>query len=461
MAHKQRKVLILSYIFPPFFSAGGSIRAVKFVKHLPARGWEPLVLTINDVREYDTQRKEGSQALLDEIPQEARVFRTGTAEPSQQLLETGRRLRQRNSIGAVIVNVLGAGRHWAIRHLLHPDRYIVWMPFALRTGRRIVRDERVDAIFATCPPHSMSIIGAALKLLTRRPLVLDFRDDWVGTPWYLANPKPTRWFHRQLETFAVRTADRVILVTDWSRNEFVSRYPDQWEGKFVHIPNGCDLEDFTSLERVDAGPDNSKFTILHTGLMSDANGWSRDPEPLFRAVASIREHRPDVASRLRISLVGHVSPAYRGLISTLGLTDIVREFGNVPHRKSIELMASADLLLAINSDNLPTVVPGKIYEYWAVKGPPILLLSHPGAAQTLVDEYRLGYVTDPYDVQAIKRVILEVYDKREAGHPRRLSSDGIANFDRKILTGQLAEVLSAISLQPPHSGSSREAAWHH
>ena len=38
-----RKVLMLSYVFPPFFSVGGSIRVVKFVKYLPALGWLPMV----------------------------------------------------------------------------------------------------------------------------------------------------------------------------------------------------------------------------------------------------------------------------------------------------------------------------------------------------------------------------------------------------------------------------------
>ncbi|MHB0875984.1 MAG: hypothetical protein ACYC5O_08070, partial [Anaerolineae bacterium] len=86
-AGAPRKVLMLTYVFPPFFSVGGSIRAVKFARYLPERGWLPLVLTIDDSKEYDTQRRQGSESLLAELPEQVRIFRTGAGEPSAALLE--------------------------------------------------------------------------------------------------------------------------------------------------------------------------------------------------------------------------------------------------------------------------------------------------------------------------------------------------------------------------------------
>ncbi|MBL7942913.1 MAG: hypothetical protein JNM00_09110 [Flavobacteriales bacterium] len=107
-------------------------------------------------------------------------------------------------------------------------------------------------------------------------------------------------------------------------------------------------------------------------------------------------------------------------------------------------MKSANLLLAINYEGWATLIPGKIYEYWAVGGPPILLLSCPGAAVNFVKEHNLGHSVDPYDVEGIQRAIVDVYEKWESGTPMKINTDGIEAFDRKTLTENLAQVLSTV-----------------
>ncbi len=84
----------------------------------------------------------------------------------------------------------------------------------------------------------------SLKLLTRKPLVLDYRDDWIDTPWFMAKPAISRKIEKILENRVVSLADKVILVTEWSMKAFQKRYPKQPKEKFNLIPNGCDLADF-------------------------------------------------------------------------------------------------------------------------------------------------------------------------------------------------------------------------
>ena len=45
----MNKVLFLSYYFPPM-GMGGTQRSAKFVKYLPAFNWEPVVITVKDVK---------------------------------------------------------------------------------------------------------------------------------------------------------------------------------------------------------------------------------------------------------------------------------------------------------------------------------------------------------------------------------------------------------------------------
>src|SRR6266849_4551814 len=41
----MRKILIVSYHFPPDAAVGG-MRPAKFAKYLPQFGWEPIILTV-------------------------------------------------------------------------------------------------------------------------------------------------------------------------------------------------------------------------------------------------------------------------------------------------------------------------------------------------------------------------------------------------------------------------------
>jgi glycosyltransferase involved in cell wall biosynthesis len=441
----MKKVLVLARVFPPFRSVGHSIRVVKFIKYLPALGWLPSVLTIDDRREYESDRKQGSETLLAEIPPEVPIYRTAAGEPSWKFLEKEREFGQRNWLTRVIAKVLGGTRRWGFRNLLVPDQSLLWLPFALQRGRQIVRSEGIDVIFATCPPHSATLIGAFLKLLTGKRLILDFRDDWIDTPWYHLKPAIVRLINRRMERWVVKLADKVVLVTDWSRKAFLDRYPTQPHDKFILVPNGCDLGEFPVLNPMMAMPRNPRFTILHAGWLNDSKSWSRSPAAVFQALRSILQRAPSLAEELNLAFTGVLPEGYRQLVKDLDLSAVVTELGFLPRDEFIRFMHASDILVVINYEGCATLIPGKIYEYWAVGGPPIILLSCPGAAASLVEQHSLGITVDHTDVAGIENAILAVYRQSKLGTPRRVSTAGIGRYDRKSLTRQLAQLLSTVS----------------
>lgn len=442
-----RRVLMLAYVFPPFFSIGGSIRAVKFIKYLPSLGWLPTILTIDDTKEHESQLRQGSEELLADIPQDVRIRRTASGEPSVELLERGRKARERSKLAAMLVNSLRGIRSAMGRYLLIPDEQITWLPFALRLGLRIVSEERVDVLFATCPPHAVAVIASTLKKVSGKPLVLDFRDDWIDTPRYRQKPLFVQWVERRLERWAVTTADRVITVSEWSQREFLHRYGDQRKEKFVFIPNGCDLSDFVLNKGGLGNAVHPCFTIVHAGLLTDAEDWTRSPASLFRALARILDTCPEIAAKIDVVFTGHLPKSYRDMADSMGLTATVRESGHLAQDAFLKLMRGADLLLTINYDGFATLIPGKIYEYWAVGSAPILLLSCPGAAQELVERRGLGMAVAPSDVEGIMGCILSAYRRREAGDPMKIATSGIERYDRRRLAEELARTLDNV-VQP-------------
>jgi len=440
----MKKVLMIARIFPPFSIVGHSIRVVKFIKYLPALGWLPIVLTIDDQKEYETMHKVGSETLLKEIQHQVNIFRTTAGEPSLKFIERERVFGQRNWLTRVIVKVLGGARRWAFRNIFLPDRYVAWLPFAMRRGRQIVRSEGIDVIFATCPPHSATLVGALLKRITGKPLILDFRDDWIDTPWYLSMPSIRRWIERKMESWAVKKADKVILVTEWSKKAFLKRYPTQPSDKFILISNGCDLEDFAVLNSMTPAPRKSSFMIVHAGFLNVSQFWGRSPAGLFQAVHQILQKQPELAEKMSLVFAGDLPEDHRRSADEMGLSSVIKVLGHVPHDAFLRLIKSADLLLAMNYEGWSTLIPGKIYEYWAIGGPPILLLSCRGAASELIEKYEIGMAVDPYDIKGIELAIYKTFKKYESGDLQRISRVGIESFDRKNLAFKLANVLTEL-----------------
>src|SRR5262245_64781666 len=70
----SKKVLVLAYRFPPQ-GGGGVQRTLKFVKYLPASGWQPVVHTVSNP--YWALR---DPTLLDEVPPSTAIYRTPTFE---------------------------------------------------------------------------------------------------------------------------------------------------------------------------------------------------------------------------------------------------------------------------------------------------------------------------------------------------------------------------------------------
>jgi len=421
------------------------MRVVKFLKYLSAFGWQPSVLTIDDGKEYEFDRKQASKALLSEIPPNVPIHRTAAGETSLPYLLREQAFGRRSWLTRVMVKIWGGARRWGYCKLLLPDRSIAWLPSALLRGRQIVREEQIDVIFVTCPPYSASLIGACLKLVTGKRLVLDMRDDWLDTPWYHSQPAVVRMLYRAMERWVVGSADKVVLVTPWSKQAFIERYHDQPGDKFVLIANGCDLQDFVVLNSLPRLPLNAKFTVLHAGALNDSAAYRRNPEGLFRAVQNLLRTYPELSDRLSLVFAGGLPESQRQRAEALGLASVVTETGHLPHDEVLRVIRSADLLVAINFENWPTIIPAKIYEYWAAGGAPVLLLSGPGAAADLVNAHQLGVTVDPYDTDGIARAIVNVYRQWEADTPVRVATDGIQAYDRRELTQQLAQVLDMIS----------------
>lgn len=441
----MRTVLMIAYFFPPLGGVGTQ-RAVKFARYLPEFGWRPVILSVqgSPYPFFDPE-------LMAEVPAGLPVYRACTVEP-EHLHNLLRRCLPRNkSAGpAATSDKLGSGKSPASlaarleRWLFVPDGRVGWLPFAITLGKRVVHTERPSVIFSTSAPYTAHLIASRLAESRRLPWLMDLRDPWVDNHFHTP---PTQW-HRSLiqslETRCVRRADRVICVTPLMSEEMRHRYPDQPMGKFLTVTNGFDAVDFEP----DLAPGSEYFLIRHMGSLYAG----RSAVPFLRGLVLALEQMPSLGEYLKVEFVGSIDQRNQqdlnAFITAHNLEPLVSSHPFVTHHQAVRLMQQSQVQLLILGEGVDVdrIYPAKLFEYVGARRP-ILAVVPPGVTETLVKDLKAGIVADPDDAQSVADAVLEFYARFQQGQLRDWAPQGIAAYERRHLTQQLASILDALAAE--------------
>jgi len=224
----MKKVLIITYYWPPAGGPGVQ-RALKFTRFLPRNGWIPIILTVKN-GDYPAMDKSLAGPVSD-----LKVFHTSSIEPFRLYkLFTGR--KQDESIPTFVLNQGQSERFsdrlskWIRANLFIPDARIGWMPFAVQKGMKLIRDENIDLIFSTSPPHSLQLIAGSLAKKSGLPWISDFRDPWTEAFWTSGRlNKFSRWLNNRFESNVFRRADLMVTVSPGLSSFFYNKHQKQSE----------------------------------------------------------------------------------------------------------------------------------------------------------------------------------------------------------------------------------------
>lgn len=423
-------VLFIVYYFPPMGSSGVQ-RPLKFVKYLRHYGWNPIVLA-PEPGAYHTF-DESLQQELEEMDVE--VHRVGAKTPFHLMGKTGRQ------INFIPPRIAG----W-IRKMLSffylPDNKTGWIKPALSKAEQIMADKDIDVIFSTATPYSNHLISAELKRRTGKPVIMDFRDDWLEFPF---SDYATR-FHRkraaQIERDCIKYADIITANNSSTLNSIKSRTPNP-DTRFQLLSHGFDSDDFDQIMAANKN-DRSKIRFLYSGIFYG----DRNPDVFFNALSGLIKDGKVNKGQIEIQFQGGLDHSVKDQISRLGFDDICTDYGLLPHKMAVQNLVNADVLWLLvghqRSGNL--VTPGKLFEYMATRKP-ILGLVPDGDAKVILKSYKAGFTCDPYDTDEVKNTLESTIYLWQAKNMPQPDEEFIKRHDRKLITGELAALFDELVLK--------------
>lgn len=419
-----RTVLIVSPHFPPSTLAGVH-RARHLAKHLPAHGWRPVVVCVDE--RFHTETLDPALAAL--VPASVEIVKT-TALPAPLTRKIG-------------VGDIGLRGYHALKQALS----------------RLIPSERPEVVFITGSPFYPLLLSGWIERRFGVPVVLDFQDPWVSAWGAQQKPFTKVWaahrLARLLEPVAVRHAAYVTSVSDTQNAQMAARYPWLDATHMAAIPIGGDPEDFEALRRdppadAEVALDPARIELSYVGaFLPRAAPLAR---VLFRALADLRARDPDLARRLRLNFVGSSNqPGGRGayrvapLAAEAGVGDLVREVPQrVPYLQALSLLANSSGVLMIGSDE-PHYTASKIYPAM-MSGRPFLSLFHASSSSHAIlsaagGGRALAFATDE-ELEALQPALVDALATlaRDPASLGRLNPAAYAPYEARAVAGAFAEV---------------------
>jgi glycosyltransferase involved in cell wall biosynthesis len=427
-----KRVLIISWYFPP---AGGSAvqRILAMTRHLPACGWECVILTADpESASWPTT----DPGLVRRLPENLEVHRIAGPDPYVPYRRwTGRS----PSIGFADGRAPGLRERvarWIRANLFLPDARVGWSRRAGRMAGDLVRSRGIDVVLTSGPPHSAHLAGLGASRATGCPQVVDLRDSWPD-PAYRHQLPTTRAARRRDERMrgnVLRHASEIVVVSAPMAREL----PPVGDVPVRVIGNGYEDDDFREAERVR----HEGFELLHAGNLPP----ERNPEALWTAIAGLRDSGR--IPGLRVRLLGRVDRRVLDSVRARGLEAVVTAEESRPHDEAIARMISADaLLLSVNRvPGAEGIVTGKVYEYVASGRPVIGIGPKGGEAEHVLARSGAGRMFDFEDHEGVRAYLRTLYDAWAAGEPvRGASAESAAPFSRRTRTRELADVLDRVA----------------
>ena len=426
----MRKFLYITPYFPPQ-SQVGALRPLKFVRHLPAQGWLPVVLA--DLWPTDGVDTELPRLVPPEIAVTYDYSRR--AAPTWQALQSGELTKARKVAAAQTVKW---HERLLPRWLQDPDliplgEHSPDMPWAYRAALRLLEDNpEIEAILVNADPFAASVVGALLHKKTGLPLVQDFRDIWA--PCKLRRPRrllPQRWLEDKLERFCVENAAHMVINTQVSLDDYRAFYPDMPREKFSLIRNFYDAE----LVGHGTHPGFDRYTLLHLGNFSRF----RIADPLVRAIARVVELGVPRDAIQVVSTGAYGDDAMR-LAEELGVRDLFRLEPPVPYHKIGALCHAADLLVYVAEPDADQRIASKFYDYLGARRPVLAVSDNPESGAILAD-HDAGAQFAIRDTDGMAQYISREY----AAGRQRVVARSVAGLTAPEAAASLAAILNQVT----------------
>lgn len=394
-----KKILILSPFFPPCGGIG-VFRVTKFVKYLPAFGYEPIVVTFNKSA-YPII----DDSLITNFKTNIKIYTIDKKESK--------------------INDDGINFYVGIRKKID----------------EIILSNKPDIILATGGPFLYLPITRLIKEKYKIPYIIDLRDPWTLEMKTKSKSKKMKRFIFDsisliLEKYTFMKADAILTVNDTMTNDYKKKYKIISKN-FITITNGYDDDDFKEIIPFKF----NRFSILYSGKFQsigtdyvNQQRHFRNPYKVLKAIKELNEEGHEI----QFVHVGKKEEAIIQMAKDLDVLDYCLFTGFKNYNQTLEYCKGANILLLIGGQ-AKYEQTGKIFDYLGTHNKVLCLcikdseINNVAKTSGLIDSFELEI-----SVEDIKAYILNFKNVNN------VIKESNSQFTRYEITKKLVNVCNQI-----------------
>lgn len=402
-------------------------RARFIANHLPAFGWEPIILTVHE--QFYEEELDWNLAKI--LPKGLRIEKAHAKKVSKPRL-----------IGDI-----------GLRGFIP----------MYKKAKQLILAEKIDFVYITIPSFYGALWGRWLHEKTGVKYGIDYIDPWVHVFPGSNKLFSRHWFSTRvanfLEPIAVKKASLITGVAESYYHDVIERNP-QLKGKclFAAIPYGSEASDHEAVKRLNIKPylfdiDGSKVQMVYAGAM-----LPKAYAPLEKIFLSIQAH-PEIFNNVEFHFIG--SGKSPNDPNGFNIKPMAEQYGlwqktvfeypkRIPYLDVLQHLNAADGVFILGSTEAH-YTPSKVYQ-GVLSGKPIFAVLHEeSTAVPVIRESNAGSVLDfkgEADLDKIFNQFTSLFDryKNDIPHFDATATDHSAfeKYSAQNITKTLVEILNSI-----------------
>lgn len=368
MVSGNKNILLVSYVFPPYYGIGGR-RWAKHAKELAKMGYTIYVICADNPFENESlwyyQIKNNPKIVIHTIP---------SRYPSVLLKNN---LSFTDKLKYKFWQLVLPGKTKGNPY----DRALFWNEPMLQKASELIKQFKIDKLICSGGPFSPMYHVTKLKNKFPSLYILnDLRDPWTWAPnWgYGSLSKERMEEEKRMELETIQISDMISVPTEGLLNELNTRYPI-YKHKFIVIPHVFDEEEINRKKK----EVTNEIQLIYYGSIYEQT------EPIFEVIFEFLKHNPSVKLNIfsdAISKINHIKNAIK-------LNNISFHTALSP-QELFEQIYNCNYVLMINPDYNKDNISTKFYEIIYTKTP-IVLISKEGLGPSFIRDNNLGWHLKP------------------------------------------------------------------
>lgn len=430
----NNRLLIVSYSFPPD-NVPAAQRPYFMAKYLHEDDLMDNVVLTTD--KANSSLGKSSWADLEKL--KIVYTENGEAKPVPPAQTGGKKKSMNGAI--VLLKSLS-------RHVLIPDKGILWYLKAIKKGTEILQENPdIKYIFSTSPSQVNHLVARYLSKKFNLKWIADFRDFY-----YVNGIKESKYIFRKpidswLERMVTSKADHVVFIGNDMKQEYLDMYPGIKNCSVIF--NGFDEHEFAAVApKTTVG---EKFVIFYAGSFYDG---IRSPFPLLKALAVLVNDGRVKSSDIEVVIAGSISEKLLDQMKRCLPDEMVTFLGAIPRKDVLKYMADADALWLIVGALKQHYMgfPVKGFEYMAAQRHVLLFAPENSEATRIFTELNCGSAYSIKETEPVFKAnadaIFEIYNKFRNGllnqDDHSAGNGALVKYTRRYQTKQLYELLNKV-----------------